>query len=84
MRGILWWKVVLPVLLLAGIRLGRLPAEVAAQAGPGRLAHAGANRPVTVEDAIRMVQIEDRYGMDDRFAVFSPDGSQLATVVWRQ
>ena len=42
-----------------------------------------ASTPVTVEDAIRMVRIQDRYGMDPRFVAFSPDGSRFAVVVWR-
>lgn len=41
-----------------------------------------AGEPISVEDAIRMVRIQDRYGMDDGFVVFSPDGSKFATVVW--
>jgi dipeptidyl aminopeptidase/acylaminoacyl peptidase len=79
---ILWRRATLP-LLLVGIGLGPSSAEVAAQAGEGRFSRGVAHRALTVEDAIRMVRIEDRYGTDDRFAVFSPDGSKLATVVWR-
>lgn len=39
--------------------------------------------PVTVLDAIEMVRIQDRFGLDREFVAISPDGSRVATVVWR-
>lgn len=38
---------------------------------------------VSVADAVEMVRIEDRYGTDQRFATISPDGTRVATLVWR-
>lgn len=49
---------------------------------PAPYAVADTTPVATIEDAIRMVRIEDRYGTNGRFAAFSPDGSKFATVVW--
>lgn len=51
--------------------------------GRPRVSEDGVRTPITVEDAIRMVRIQDRYGTDRRFIAFSPDGSRFAVVVWR-
>jgi|GEM_PF-1176680 len=47
----------------------------------GDVAHV-VGTPITIQDAINMVRIESNYGYDDKFLVFSPDGSKFATVVW--
>src|ERR1051325_11363710 len=39
--------------------------------------------PVTIEDAISMVRIQQTYSADDRTVTFSPDGSLFATLIWR-
>lgn len=38
---------------------------------------------VSVADIISMTRIQDNYGMDQEFLAITPDGSRLATVVWR-
>ena len=38
-------------------------------------------RPVTIEDCIEMVRIQQTYDANDATAVFSPDGRQFVTMI---
>lgn len=45
--------------------------------------HSGQGSPVTVEDCIEMVRIQQTYDQTDRTVAFSPDGSEFATLIWQ-
>jgi dienelactone hydrolase len=64
---------------------GILAGGILAASAPSTevLSGAGEGGPVSVVDAIEMVRIQDRFGLDREFVAISPDGSRLATVVWR-
>jgi dipeptidyl aminopeptidase/acylaminoacyl peptidase len=40
-------------------------------------------RPVTIEDCIGMVRIQQTYDVNDPTVVFSPDGRHFVTMIWR-
>ncbi len=61
-------------------------SELAPQAGRWHKESGLANKPhlmISITDVIEMSRILQTYSSEDRVAVFSPDGTKFAAVVWR-
>jgi hypothetical protein len=62
------------------IRLATAAIAVSGVILPGQAAE---KTPVTIEDCIRMVRIQNVYQPNEPVVTFSPDGTRFAVVVWR-